>query len=138
MKDAGVKYFQDLAVEGPSASAAVGQGASTSGSVPRMGPGGSIGLPPMNPIAGSASSSRKKEAAYSLKITKAEPTIREAGQGKKPSFTPICHMYLEITEVSANVTLIKAAIQRKWGAYTLVTSDGVELEDSSGTEGKSM
>ena len=101
----------------------------------RMGPG-SI-LPPMNPIAGVASS-RKKEATYSLKITKAEPTIREAPElGKKPPrFTPISHMYLEITEVSANVTLIKAAIQRKWGPYTLVTSDGVELEDSPGTEGK--
>ena len=45
-------------------------------------------------------------------------------------------MYLQITELSANVTLIKAAIQRKWGAdYTLVTSDGIELEDSPGTEG---
>ena len=98
----------------------------------RMGPR-SI-LPPINPIAGAASS-RKKESTYSLKITKAEPAI-EAGPGKKLSFTPISHMYLEITELSANVTLIKAAIQRKWGPYTLVTSDGVELEDSPGTEGK--
>jgi len=45
-------------------------------------------------------------------------------------------MFLEINETSANVTLMKAAIQRRWGHdYTLVTADGVELKDSSGTEG---
>ena len=97
-------------------------------------------LPPMNPIAGCAvvpGSSKKKEAVYSLKVTKAE-VISGAEPGRSTKqFNPVCHMYLQVTEVSANVTLIKAAIQRKWGSnYTLVTSDGIELEDSPGTEGK--
>ena len=89
----------------------------------------------MNPIAGSPRV--KKEVSYSLKITKAEVTAgNEPGKSGAKQFTPLCHMYLQITELSANVTLIKAAIQRKWGAdYTLVTSDGIELEDSPGTEG---
>ena len=46
-------------------------------------------------------------------------------------------MYLELNESSANVTLIKAAMQCKWGQdFTIVSNDGVELEDSSGTEGQ--
>ena len=62
------------------------------------------------------------------------------GTGKssrsRPVFHQISHMFLEINETSANVTLMKAAIQRRWGHdYTLVTADGVELKDSSGTEG---
>jgi len=33
------------------------------------------------------------------------------------------------------VTLIKAAVQKKWGSeYTLVTGDGIELEESPETE----
>ena len=104
-------------------------------SPPLMGSG--VVLPPLNPIAGAGSSARKKESAFSLKITKAEfGQATPGGQERKHKFTPISHMYLQITEASANVTLIKAAIQRKWGQYTLVTSDGVELEDSPGTEGK--
>jgi len=40
-------------------------------------------------------------------------------------------MYLEITEASAHVTLIKAAVQKMWGKeYVLVTSNGIELEES--------
>ena len=44
--------------------------------------------------------------------------------------------YLQIIELSANVILIKAAIQRKCESnYVLMTRDGTELEDSPGTEG---
>ena len=153
LKEAGVQYFQDLEVQGPNLTAAseaasgrmssiLPQGGNSTAISPRiMGPGAIIPpllapLPPLNPVAGS--SARKKESTFSLKITKAEfgPTTPGGQDRTKHKFTPISHMYLQITEASANVTLIKAAIQRKWKEYTLVTSDGVELEDSPGIEGK--
>ena len=41
----------------------------------------------------------------------------------------------DVTEQSANVGFIKGYIQKKWGSeYTLVGSDGVELEDCPETE----
>ena len=43
-------------------------------------------------------------------------------------------MYLELNELSANLTLIKAPVQHK--TFTLVSNDEVELEDSSETESK--
>ena len=51
-------------------------------------------------------------------------------------FRPIAQIYVDVTEQSANVGFIKGYIQKKWGSeYTLVGSDGVELEDCPGTEG---
>ena len=78
----------------------------------------------------------KKEATYSLKITKAEFTNVAGSGGKsmtKNTLTPISHMYLEITEVSTNVTLLKAAIQRKWGEKESDNSEKKRgaIEDSS-------
>ncbi|MDA8009024.1 MAG: hypothetical protein MPK75_04815 [Alphaproteobacteria bacterium] len=55
----------------------------------------------------------------------------------KPTFSTLGQTFVEVTEATANVTFIKHAIQQKWGSeYTLVTADGLELEDCSGTQGK--
>jgi len=57
---------------------------------------------------------KEKETTFSLRITKGEPIPGIPGKSSR-NFEPIAHMYLEITEASTNVTLIKAAVQKTWG-----------------------
>ena len=45
-------------------------------------------------------------------------------------------MYIELTEATAHLEHILGVIRKHWGAeYTLVTTDGIELEDSPATQG---
>ena len=44
---------------------------------------------------------------------------------------------MDVTEATANLHYVSSAVQRKWGQeYTLVTSDGLKVDDSSGTKGE--
>lgn len=150
LQSVGVQFFQELEVMGPPWVQSGGSSSASATSTPAQTSGqGRINLPPISPIGLHAASSsaaesrtgvksQRKDSSYSLRVTKAELASGwQAGKSRSNLvFNQICHMYLDINESSANVTLIKAAIQRKWGhQYTLVTGDGVELEDSSGTEG---
>ena len=54
----------------------------------------------------------------------------------KPEFTLQTQPFVDVTESTANVIYITSAIQSKWGSqYVLVTSDGLQIEDGSGTQG---
>ncbi len=45
--------------------------------------------------------------------------------------------YVELTDVTANVNYLTSAVQNKWGPnHVIVASDGLLIEDSSGTRGK--
>ena len=47
-------------------------------------------------------------------------------------------MFIEVCERTANVAYILTQIQREFGLdYTVVTADGLEVKDSSGTQGMS-
>ena len=86
----------------------------TAMSPPKMGPGTILPLPSLNSIAAAGSSNQGN--TFSLKVTKAEfgmATLRRGEQERNHMFTPISHMYSQITEALANVTLTRAAIQRK-------------------------
>ena len=53
--------------------------------------------------------------------------------GGKCEFTHTGQTFINITENTANVNNI---VQRRWGpGYILVTADGLEIEDISGTHG---
>ena len=42
----------------------------------------------------------------------------------------------ELVDSTANLEHIKGVVHKRWGTqYTLVTSDGIELEDSPATQG---
>ena len=46
-------------------------------------------------------------------------------------------MHLDVTECTANVEYVLNEVQQHWGdQYTLVTVDGLQLEDCEGTKGK--
>ena len=56
--------------------------------------------------------------------------------GSKVDFDKIEQIHISVTERSANVHTITSAVQRKWGPnYYVVGSDGLEIDDSSGTQG---
>lgn len=69
-----------------------------------------------------------------VKVIKAD--MQWNGKTNKPVFTPSHQTYVEVQESTANVDYIKNNIRRQWGDnYILVTNDGLELEDSSATQG---
>ena len=55
---------------------------------------------------------------------------------RKPDFQTTGQTYIELTESTANVEHIMSVLSQRWGSgYTLVTNDGVPLEDSPATQG---
>ena len=74
-----------------------------------------------------------KVQSLSVKIIQA--SMRRLAGGKV-EFGHIGQTFLDVTEATANVHYIGNAVQRKWGnEYILVTADGLQIEDSSGTQG---
>ena len=68
-----------------------------------------------------------------VKIVKATMTT---GLNGKPEFTPLTQTFVDVTESTANTNYILNAVQRKWGSqYVIVTSDGLQIDDGSGTQG---
>ena len=54
----------------------------------------------------------------------------------KFEFHKVGQMFITVNDATANVDYVTNAIQRKWGGgHILVTSDGLPIEDSSGTQG---
>ena len=77
----------------------------------------------------------KRIPSFSLKILKA--TMQRNGSGRrKPVFTTTGQTYIDLVDSTANVEHISGVIKARWGSdYTLVTGDGVPLEDSPATHG---
>ena len=74
----------------------------------------------------------KRMPTFGLKVIKATMSR----QGKKTEFLPISQTYLDIVESTANLEHILSIIHKRWGTeYTIVTSDGLPLEDSPATQG---
>ena len=56
--------------------------------------------------------------------------------GGKPRFQPVGQMYVPVHETTANVPHVLSAVQQEFGqSYIIVTADGIELQDSPGTQG---
>ena len=57
--------------------------------------------------------------------------------GGKCEFTHTGQTFINVTQrITANVNYIQSIVQRRWGSgYILVTADGLEIEDISGTQG---
>ena len=57
-------------------------------------------------------------------------------KGIKPEFQSLNQMYIELSESTANVGFVTEAIKKQWGSeYIIVTIDGLEIDDSSATQG---
>ena len=75
----------------------------------------------------------RKAQSTNVKIVQA--SMKRLPNGKM-EFMAQNQTFVDVTEVTANLHYVSSAIQRKWGPeYVLVTSDGLKLDDSSGTQG---
>ena len=75
----------------------------------------------------------RKRSSISVKVVQAGFKRLISG---RPEFTPQNQTFVDLTEATANVNYVTSAVQRRWGAdYVMVTSDGLKIDDSSGTQG---
>ena len=58
---------------------------------------------------------------------------------RKPVLGSIKQLFVTVTEASADIDHVMAAVQRKWGPdHTIITGNGLKVEDSSGTQGTAV
>lgn len=75
----------------------------------------------------------RKRTSISVKVVQAGFKRQSGG---RPEFTPQNQTFVDLTEATANVNYVTSVIQRRWGTeYVMVTSDGLKIDDSSGTQG---
>ena len=74
----------------------------------------------------------KKEGTCNVKVVKANMNKLPNG---KVEFERLEQTHISIDDRSANVHTVNSAVQLKWGADFVVTGDGLEVYDSSGTQG---
>lgn len=78
----------------------------------------------------------RKSPSTNVKVVQA--TMKRLSSGKI-EFTTQNQTFVDVTEITANLHYISSVVQRKWGSqYVLVTSDGLKIDDSSGTQGKPL
>ena len=91
---------------------------------------------PGPPIFRSVVASRKP-APILIKIMKAKMSLSNSKRGGKPDFACTGQLYIELTESTANVTQVCEAVRRQWGTeYTVVSTEGLEIDDSLATQGQ--
>ena len=94
----------------------------------------SVGGRPMGTVSPPVGASTKKNSV-NIKIIQANLIKKPSG---RPEFRPISQTFVDVTDSTANVMYLTHIVKEKWGStYVLVvTSDGMRVEDSSGTQGK--
>ena len=77
-----------------------------------------------------------KKPVHLVKVVKAKMTA-STKKGGKPDFTSTGQTYLPLTESTATVANVCDQVKRQWGTeYTVVSSDGLEIEDCVATQSK--
>lgn len=90
--------------------------------------------PPYRSECPSRGSSKKAAASFALRIIRARLLTKK--NKKKVDFETLSATHFDVTDSTANVACILDCVRKKWGEdYTIVTSDGIELEDSPSTQG---
>ena len=79
--------------------------------------------------------SRKSSiGGFSLKVIQAR--ITHISNKGRPNFKMEGQTFIELCEKTANVGYVLTQVQREFGSeYAVVTADGLEVKDSSGTQG---
>lgn len=76
----------------------------------------------------------KKDGSFNVKVVKA---IMKKLPNGKVEFERLEQTFVSLDDSCANVGTVNNAVQLKWGPeYVLVTADGLEIDDSAGTQGK--
>ena len=78
--------------------------------------------------------SARKTQFCNIKIIQASVRCLSSG---KLEFSPQNQTFVDVTETTPILHYVSSAVQRKWGQeYTLVMSDGLKVDNSSGTKGR--
>lgn len=78
--------------------------------------------------------SGKKDTTFNVKVVKA--TMNKLSPSGKVEFNRLEQTHISLDDRTANVNAVTSAVQLKWGTdYIVVTGDGLEVDDSSGTQG---
>ena len=61
----------------------------------------------------------------------------ESSRTGKVEFVQEAQMHIDLAESTANVEHVTKEVQQRWGPnYVIITSDGLQLEDCEGTQGR--
>ena len=146
LQDTTLTPYSTLVVEGPTASGlnmrmgfspAIRAGVQSSLSAPQQSQHASPligrgGPPP--PMFRSVVASKKAPVTL-IKVMKAK--MSAAKKGGKPDFQCTGQMYIELTDVTANVGQVCEAVRSQWGSeYTVVSVEGLEIDDTMATQGQ--
>ena len=73
---------------------------------------------------------------HSVNVKVVQARMKKSQSGKA-EFTCLNQMFVNVTESTASICChISNVIQERWGYdHTLVTSDGLKVDDSAGTQG---
>ena len=75
----------------------------------------------------------KKDTTFNVKVVKANMNKLPNG---KVEFERLEQTHVSVNDRTANVNTVTSAVQLKWGtSYIVVTGDGLEVDDTSGTQG---
>ena len=78
----------------------------------------------------------KKSQSCTVKVIQA--SLKRLPNGKC-EFSHMGQLFVDVNESTANANYIRSVVQTKWGSqYVIVTTDGLEIEDSSGTQGRTV
>lgn len=77
----------------------------------------------------------RKSGNGHVNIKVLQATLKKNASGRA-EFSVRGQIYVDIIETTANVTYINHVIKQEWGReFTLVSADGLKIEDGSGTQG---
>jgi len=108
----------------PSARHSLGLGQSSVSSLP----GSSTSGPPYY----RSVTAPKKPQSSLVRIVKAG--MYRPKKGSRPEFSSTGELFIEMTELTATVVTVRDEIKKQWGSdYTIVSSEGLEIEDSVAT-----
>ena len=80
------------------------------------------------------STKKNTEGTFNVKVVKAKFT--KLPSGKLELSDRLEQLNITLEDSVANVHVVTSAIRKKWGsAYVVVTGDGLEVDDSAGTQG---
>ena len=74
------------------------------------------------------------DGMFNVKVVKAR--MIKSTNGKQVEFDKLKEVHISLDEHTANVHVVTGAAKNTWGSgYIVVTADGLEVDDSAGTQG---
>ena len=123
-----IQPYTTLIVEGPTVNGFTPGALNFSGRGQSVVPATSLPAPIYHSVTAS------KKVTISIKVVKARMHIPK--KGIKSEFQSLSQICIELTKSTANVSHMTGAVRKQWGSeYIIVTNDGLEIDDTSATQG---